>query len=61
MNTLENSYITAKYYPNEYIMIVGMMDYIIVKDNMDSNWDIISKNFEKTTIIKDIEKMLSIN
>jgi hypothetical protein len=44
-----------------YIILVGMMDYIIVKDNMEENWNIISKNFEKTTIIKDIEKMLSIN
>ena len=61
MKTLENKTITAKYYPNEYIMIVGMMGYIIIKDNMEENWNIISENFGKTTIIKDIEKMLSIN
>jgi hypothetical protein len=61
MKTLENSYIVAKYYPNEYIMIVDLINTIIVKDNMKENWDIISKNFGKKTIIKDIKKMLSIN
>lgn len=61
MNTLQNSYIIAKYYPNEYIMIVDCINTIIIKDNMDSNWETIKKNITEETTIQDIEKMLAIN
>jgi len=61
MNIAENKTITARYYPNEYIMIINFINTIIIKDNMDSNWETIKNNITEETTIQDIQKILSIN
>ena len=61
MNIAENKTIIAKYYPNEYIMIIDFINTIIIKDNIGSNWETIKNNITEETTIKDIQKILSIN
>jgi hypothetical protein len=61
MHTVENKTITARYYPNEYIMIIDFINTIIIKDNIGSNWETIKNNITEETTIQDIQKILSIN